>query len=816
MKPRRRLFATRLSLPFLTAIVALLSASRSHSATLYWDLNQTTANTAVAVTGAWNGTNAFWNTEATGTGGAGLSANSNVDDLVFSSGSIYTTGTVTASGTRVARSITFEDNIAITLAGAITVGGTGGTPGIFASVGKTTATTVSGALTLASAANYQNNDTGLLTLSGTQNLAAFLLTKSGTGPVTASGVVSGTTAAGSNAISVTNGVLTLSGANTFRGNIAVAGSGAVFAMPGATYTTTAPYGASGTANVYKQLLLTNGGTFRLTSGTFNNNGTGTNQAGGIIFNVGTGGGTLDVASGATLIIDDGTGTGTAGTASQIQGSGNLTKTGLGVFQFDDSTAYAGTIAVTAGTIQPASANAFGSAAAATTIQSGAQMNANGITMTNAEPLTINGTGLASAPVGALTNASATAATWAGPITLGGASTIGSSAAGGLTLSATATVNLGANTLTLQTTGTGRIFTDGAISGTGAVAMNSSGTGDWVPRADHTYSGGTTLTAGLIAVDRDSIGTPGSPTSGPFGTGTLTIAGGQIRSGTGPLVGRLVGNAVTMSANPTFYTVVGERDLTFTGPVTLTGGNRTFTSDVGATVAGTSTIFTGAIGDGGNTLGLIKAGTGNLTLGGANTYTGGTTVNVGRLIVTGSLATSTALAVVPTVAGGASFTLGSGAANPLANVSALTLDSTTGPVALGFDLGANTAASDSITTAAAATTSGTVNLSIQALAGFGSASTYDLISAAGGLNGATYVLANAPGGFNYSLNTSGTLVQLGVTPATTGDRYWRGDISNSWSSLSGSNTNWYSDAAGSTNALTSPFAIDSGVRFFGSN
>ena len=808
MKPRRRLFATRLSLPFLTAIVALLSASRSHSATLYWDLNQTTANTAVVVTGSWDGTLVRWNTDPTGTGGTALAATANSDDLVFSSGSIYTTGTVTASGTRVARSITFEDNIAITLAGgAITVGGAGGTPGIFTNAAKATATTVSSPLTLATAANYQNNGTGLLTLSGTQALAANTLTKSGTGPVTASGVVSGTTAAGSNAISVTNGVLTLSGANTYPGNIAVAGSSSVFAMAGGTFTTTAPYGRAG-ATLYKQLLLTDGGIFRLNSGTFNNNGPdATNTAEGIIFNIGTGGGVLDVATGATLIIDDGTGTGTGVAASQIQGAGNLTKTGLGTFQFDDSTAYAGTITVTAGTIQPASANAFGSAAAATTIQSGAQMNVNGITMTNAEPLTINGTGLASAPVGALTNASATAATWAGPITLGGASTIGSSAAGGLTLSATATVNLGANTLTLQTTGTGRIFTDGAISGTGAVAMNSSGTGDWVPRADHTYSGGTTLTAGLIAVDRDSIGTPGSPTSGPFGTGTLTIAGGQIRSGTGPLVGRLVGNAVTMSANPTFYTVVGERDLTFTGPVTLTGGNRTFTSDVGATVAGTSTIFTGAIGDGGNTLGLIKAGTGNLTLGGANTYTGGTTVNVGRLIVTGSLATSTALAVVPTVAGGASFTLGSGAANPLANVSALTLDSTTGPVALGFDLGANTAASDSITTAAAATTSGTVNLSIQALAGFGSASTYDLISAAGGLNGATYVLANAPGGFNYSLNTSGTLVQLGVTPATAGDRYWRGDISNSWSSLSGSNTNWYSDAAGSTNALTSPAAGD---------
>jgi hypothetical protein len=59
--------------------------------------------------------------------------------------------------------------------------------------------------------------------------------------------------------------------------------------------------------------------------------------------------------------------------------------------------------------------------------------------------------------------------------------------------------------------------------------------------------------------------------------------------------------------------------------------------------------------------------------------------------------------------------------------------------VGFDLGANTAASDSITTSATATTAGTVNIAVQALAGFGSSATYDLINAAGGLSGATYVL-----------------------------------------------------------------------------
>ena len=666
-----------------------------------------------------------------------------------------------------------------------------------------------GAVTVSGAANFAPATDSLLTFSSTTGLAANTLTKSGAGQLTLTGVVSGTKALGTTAVQINEGTVAVtSNSNTFTGNIAVNGAGSFFQVAtGNSYTTVAPWGRvvnSGTAANTKQILLTNGGGFRLASGTLNvNNTTAANYGAGIIFNIGSGGGVLDVASGATLIIDDGNTTGTGLGAAQIQGEGSITKNGLGILQIDDSTAYAGTITVTAGLLQPATANAFGSSAAGTTIQSGAALNANGVTMTNAEPLTINGTGLASAPVGALTNASGTAATWAGPVTLGSAATIGSSAAGGITLGTGATVALGSNTLTLSITSTGRLFTDGAITGTGAVVMNSSGAGDWVPRADHTYSGGTTLTAGLIAVDRDSIGSPGSPTSGPFGTNTLTIDGGQMRSGTG--AARTIGNAVTISGNPTFYTVGTEKSLFFTGPVTITGGDRTITANVGTTVLGTSTIFNGVIDDGASSFGLIKAGTGNLTLGGANTYDGATTVNDGTLVLSGSLQTGTALTISPTVAGGAAFTLASGTANPLPNVSALSIGSFTGPTSLSFDLGANTAASDSITTPNAATTAGTVNIGIMPLAGFGSASTYDLISAPSGLSGATYVLTSAPGGFTYSLTTSDTLVQLNATAASSGNIFWRGNTSNSWSALSGANTNWYTDAAGGTNAQANPGA-----------
>lgn len=63
------------------SIAALLSAEPAQATLLYWDLNGATANTAAAVTGAWNGTNAFWNTASTGTGGTAQAGTTNADDL---------------------------------------------------------------------------------------------------------------------------------------------------------------------------------------------------------------------------------------------------------------------------------------------------------------------------------------------------------------------------------------------------------------------------------------------------------------------------------------------------------------------------------------------------------------------------------------------------------------------------------------------------------------------------------------------------------------------------------------------------------------
>ncbi|MFY7874518.1 MAG: autotransporter-associated beta strand repeat-containing protein, partial [Pirellula sp.] len=660
-----------------------------------------------------------------------------------------------------------------------------------------------------------------VTLGGTTALGTFTLNMSGAGAMTMTGVVSGgPTAAASNALNVTAGTLTLSASgNTFTGDVVINGATAIVSMAGntnGTFTTTHPLGRQ--SSVYKSVKISNGGTFRLSSGAYNvNTPTATNVGAGQVFNIGTGGGIFDVATGATFSIDDGSGAGTAWSNTQLQGSGTLTKVGPGLLILGNAAtsnaAFTGQILINEGTLRlgamTAAGVALGSTSAGTVIASGASLDIGAHVATAAEPLTISGTGVGGTSNVIFTSNTGTTPSFSGPITLAANSTIGSTTAGTITFNAGATFNLGSNVLTIRNTSTGRIFTDGIISGSGSVVLNCTSTGDYVPRSDHQYTGGTTLTAGYVAIDRSTTGDPGSLFSGPFGTGTVIFGGAQVRAGT--TQNRTVGNDVTVSADTTFYTIGSEKSLNFSGPITLTGGNRTFTANVGTTVAGTSTTFSGAIGDGGNNLGLTKTGTGNLILSGANTYTGGTTANNGTLVLSGSVPTNTALAIVPNAASGVTLSLFGASANPLANVSALSLGSSAGPTTLGLELGANTAASDTIASPAAAVTSGTVNISIAALAGFGSASSYDLISAASGLSGATYALTNAPGGYVYSLNATDSLVQLSVTPASSGDIYWRGNTNGSWSAVSGSNTNWFADAAGSTNAQSNPGAGNT-VRF----
>ena len=117
---------------------------------------------------------------------------------------------------------------------------------------------------------------------------------------------------------------------------------------------------------------------------------------------------------------DGTATGTFSGLVSI-GSGSITKTGTGSWLLGNSaSSYTGGTTIVAGTLKPSVQGIvpngpFGTTAVGIVVGSGGVLDLNGLNLTNAYPLTLNGTGISG---GALINSSSGAVTYLGPITLG--------------------------------------------------------------------------------------------------------------------------------------------------------------------------------------------------------------------------------------------------------------------------------------------------------------------------------------------------------------------------------------------------------------
>ena len=152
----------------------------------------------------------------------------------------------------------------------------------------------------------------------------------------------------------------------------------------------------------------------------------------------------------------------------------------------------------------------------------------------------------------------------------------------------------------------------------AVVINVNGTGATSFSGDSTYSGGTTLTAGLLQLGAASSGSVGAVTKSPIGTGSLALNGGTLSSGSG--TARTLLNAVSVGGNVTLGNAVNDGKLTFSANIDLGGATRTLTTD-------SLVEFTSVVGGAG---GIIKQGASKLSLSGENTYTGGTTISSGIL------------------------------------------------------------------------------------------------------------------------------------------------------------------------------------------
>lgn len=192
----------------------------------------------------------------------------------------------------------------------------------------------------------------------------------------------------------------------------------------------------------------------------------------------------------------------------------------------------------------------------------------------------------------------------------------------------------------NTTGTTQTFS-GLITGTGDFkrSASSGGTGGTTvfTNGSNTFSGGVQLNDGTIEFDADSVGPANAPTSGPVGTGTITvnnINSPKLSAGGGA---RNIGNGIAFVGGSVMG-ITGSNALTLTGDVSLGAGSRTLLVDNTALSTMTGTFS----GTGGS---LTKDGAGVLKITGNNTYDTGTTVTNGTLLVSNTAGSGTGTSAV---------------------------------------------------------------------------------------------------------------------------------------------------------------------------
>lgn len=550
-------------------------------------------------------------------------------------GSIFSAGGTGAS--RINGSITGDGSL--TLDGDLTIGGVNSYTGATTiASGTTRAATIKafstgGAMIVAGGALLDLNsfDQTVGSLAGAGNIAlgsAALTTNGNNGNTIFDGAISG---AGS-LVKTGSGALTLTGANTYSGGTTVSDGDLI----GTTTSVQGNIANDGrvtfdqvTSGTYAGAMTGGGALIKAGSGAVTLSGA-NSYSGGTSVAAGTLIGTTsslqgNVANNGVVIFDQ-AGSGTY--SGVTTGAGALIKTGAGTVSFAGGNTYTGSTTVAAGVLRAAIANAF-SANSTTEVAGGAALD-----LANLDQA-----------VGSLSGAGA--------------------------------VLLGSGRLTTNGNNASTLFS-GVLSGTGGLVK--AGSGVLALTGANTYSGGTTVTAGillgnstslqgpiannaLVIFDQSANGTFAGVMSGTgalskTGLGTLTLGGANSFSGGTTITGNgavaiaadaalgAAAGAVTLGDTLSRGTLIFGTGSSFAAarPFLLGAGGSTFDT------AGTAAItLNGTIGGSGT---LTKAGTGTLTLGGVNSYTGGTLIAEGVL----RAAVANAFAAIGTVSIAAGATL----------------------------------------------------------------------------------------------------------------------------------------------------------------
>lgn len=420
-----------------------------------------------------------------------------------------------------------------------------------------------------------------------------------------SGLTINSKASNSTFTGVLSGSATL-GMNTAMGYVGSNSANAVLALSGAhTYT--------GTTTISGGSLSVTGSLSNSTAVTVNAGATYDVAASDTIASL-AGAGTVTLNSN-TLTVGDSTSTIYSGAMS---GAGSLVKQGSGTLTLSSANTYSGGTSILQGLVQLGAGSALGTAAA--TVASGAALDVNGQSITNA--LMVSGTGISNG--GVIKNSSASQATLGGEITLTADSQWVTSGA----IKVTGAVD-GPQTLTV--TGAGALTLAGAVGQTTALtSVNVSGPvtleANVTTSGSQTYQGVTTLRSDVVLSTTnsnvtfkgtlDSTNSTARSLTAALGTGTLVVGDGLADTvgaihalGAIDVTGGLDLNAAIAGA--TSLQVSGSTnlgaDVTTTGTQSYQGAS-TLSADVTLTTADNAVSF-GSTLDGAAKQLRVNAGTG---------------------------------------------------------------------------------------------------------------------------------------------------------------------------------------------------------------